>query len=143
MANTAPDKYFEYLRMNTDSFTELLRLIEPSITKQNVVRSPIPAHTRLEICLRYLATGDSMHSISFAFRIGLNTVSKIVSETCHAIWNNLKDKVFPENSENVWQQKANEFEKLWNFPNCIGAIDGKHVVLQVYKICTLIFILLY
>ncbi|XP_024889713.1 protein ALP1-like, partial [Temnothorax curvispinosus] len=128
--NTDPDKYFEYFRMNIDVFNKLLELIEPSITKLDVVRSPISATTRLQICLRYLASGDSMHSISFAFRVGLNTVSKIVSETCQAIWDNLKDIVFPENSENLWLQRAKEFEELLDFPNCIGAIDGKHVVLQ-------------
>lgn len=129
--NSDNDKYLEYLRMNVDTFTELLQLIESDIIKKDVVRSPIPARTRLEICLRYLASGDSMHSISFAFRVGVNTVSNIISETCQAIWNNLKTKVFPENDENVWIEKANEFKKMWNFPNCVGAIDEKHVVLHV------------
>jgi len=131
MVNSDIDKYIGYLRMDSDAFAEILKLVEPSITKQTVVRTPIPASTRLEICLRYLASGDSMHSISYAFRVGLNTVSNIVSETCQAIWKQLKDKVFPQNAENVWLEKANEFKKLWNFLNYIGAINGKHVVLQV------------
>ncbi|XP_018311186.1 uncharacterized protein [Mycetomoellerius zeteki] len=130
MRHNDSHKYLEYLRMNKNVFHELLKLIEPSITKQDVVRPSILACTRLEICLRYLASGDSMHSISFAFRVGLNTVSKIVSETCQAIWNCLKNKVFSENKEIVWMQKAKEFEEQWNFPNCIGAIDGKHIMLQ-------------
>ncbi len=29
-----------------------------------------------------------------------------------------------------WVEIAKEFQERWNFPNCIGAIDGKHVVLQ-------------
>lgn len=29
-----------------------------------------------------------------------------------------------------WQSVANKFELKWNFPKCLGAIDGKHVVIQ-------------
>ena len=50
----------------------------------------------IEICLRYLASGDIMPSLSFAFRIGISTVSKIVPETCQAIWNSLKEIISPE-----------------------------------------------
>lgn len=29
-----------------------------------------------------------------------------------------------------WLKVTDGFEELWNFPNCLGAIDGKHVVIQ-------------
>jgi hypothetical protein len=29
-----------------------------------------------------------------------------------------------------WIEIANEFGNIWNFPHCVGAVDGKHVLLQ-------------
>lgn len=130
MENSDLEKFIEYLRMDRPTFNELLNLIKPQIKKQHAVREPIPTSTRLQICLRYLASGDTMPSISFAFRVGLSTVSTIINETCVAIWDVLSNQVFPEITENFWKEKAEEFETLWNFPHCIGAIDGKHIELQ-------------
>ena len=33
-------------------------------------------------------------------------------------------------SEPEWPNISKAFEVEWNFPNCLGAIDGKHVVIQ-------------
>ena len=33
-------------------------------------------------------------------------------------------------SSQEWQQISNGFEKRWNFLNCSGCIDGKHVITQ-------------
>ena len=33
---------------------------------------------------------------------------------------------FPS-TENGWLKITTEFEKLWQFPNCIGTLDGKHI----------------
>lgn len=121
------EKFCNYFRMEPLLFQELLRLVRPSIFKQSVVRESLSPETRLHITLRYLASGDSMRSLSYAFRVGHNTVSKIVSETCDAIWNCMKGVVFLQDNEESWQKVADDFEAMWNYPNCIGAIDGKHV----------------
>ena len=36
----------------------------------------------------------------------------------------------PVPSEDKWKSIADEFCKRWNFPNCIGAIGGRHVMIQ-------------
>lgn len=36
----------------------------------------------------------------------------------------------PEPDEDMWNRIENEFYRKWNFPNLLGAMDGKHVVIQ-------------
>lgn len=36
-------------------------------------------------------------------------------------------------SEEQWLQEATSFEQRWNFPHCVGAMDGKHVVIEAPK----------
>ena len=63
--------------------------------------------------------------------MGLTTVSKLVPETCEAIWHGIQPVVMcmPQNAVD-WQHIASDFQKKWNFPHCIGAIDGKHVIIH-------------
>ena len=62
-------------------------------------------------------------------------VSRIVKETSQVIWEVLLSKGFIESPKfkKDWRKIANDFETLWNFPNCVGAIDGKHVRIQCPK----------
>ena len=36
---------------------------------------------------------------------------------------------FPD-SEEEWLTIAEDFNDLWDFPHCVGAMDGKHVVMR-------------
>ncbi|XP_046682941.1 protein ANTAGONIST OF LIKE HETEROCHROMATIN PROTEIN 1-like [Homalodisca vitripennis] len=33
----------------------------------------------------------------------------------------------PQPTEDMWKSISNDFDSRWNFPHCVGAIDGKHV----------------
>ncbi|GAB1867628.1 Protein ALP1-like isoform X1 [Camponotus japonicus] len=117
--------------MSATQLEDLILLVGPEIFKQYHIREPIDVAERLSITLRYLASGDSITSISYQYLIGLTTATNIISETCQAIWNNLLPIVLPgECSETEWLEIAKGFEDKWNFPHCIGAIDGKHIIIE-------------
>jgi len=42
----------------------------------------------------------------------------------------MKEETMPTPKKEDWERIANEFWAIWNFPNCIGALDGKHVVIE-------------
>ena len=115
--------------MTPERFENLLSIVGPLITKKTCrSRKPISAAERLVITIRYLATGDSQQSQSFNFRVGRTTVCNIIRETCEAIWKSLQEFYLkPPSNESEWKTIAENMHKEWNFPHCLGALDGKHV----------------
>ena len=74
------------LRMDTNKFDELLRLVEPIIAKQDTqFREAIPAATRLQVTLRFLASGDSYKTLELMFRIPEPTLSRMIPDVLEAI----------------------------------------------------------
>ncbi|XP_055924482.1 uncharacterized protein LOC129956579 [Argiope bruennichi] len=94
------------------------------------MRETIPIQERIAVTLRFFATGDSYASLSYLFKFSKQTISRCIDDVCKAIIQELKEEIkLPEN-EDEWLCIAQQFENQWNFPNCLGAIDGKHVVIQ-------------
>ncbi|XP_045778528.1 uncharacterized protein LOC123876345 [Maniola jurtina] len=129
---TADEETFENsYRVSRCTFYELHSLIEPYIRKQDTnYRNSISSRERLAVCLKYLATGQSFTTMGENFRIGLKSVSRIVEEVCDALWNMLQPLVMSQPTENDWKEIAKDFDELWQFKNCIGALDGKHVYIK-------------
>ena len=57
----------------------------------------------------------------------------IVYEVCVVIWAKVSGLCFPELNEQEWLDIAESFNSRAHFPNCLGAIDGKHVRLVCPK----------
>lgn len=53
-----------------------------------------------------------------------------VEETCQAVVKRLLALQIPVPTTEDWLEMADRFKSKWSFPNCIGAIDGKHVCIQ-------------
>ena len=76
-----PARYMNVLRMDQVEFEELLALISPAIKKQDtVMRSSISCKTKLEITLRFLASGDSFRFLGLRFSVPHNTISVFLPE---------------------------------------------------------------
>ena len=124
--------FYRYFHMSPQRFNHLLSSVGPTITLQTTnFRQPISAGERLAIAPRYLVTGDSMQTILFSYRVGHSTVCGNIDSTCDAIWNALCQKYLRRpSSQEEWKQLSVDYEQLWDLPHCVGAIDGKHVVMQ-------------
>ena len=121
--------FFKTFRMTVAKFA----WVGPSIQKSYRLRVDVPSPAeRLCVTLRYLASGDAQVSIALSYRISPTTVGRITRETCEALWSVLQAKGFLKvpNEQNTWKEISHRFEEMWNFPHCIEAIDGKHVVMQ-------------
>ncbi|XP_070550575.1 uncharacterized protein [Ptychodera flava] len=127
-----PKCYRNFLRVNHSGFMDLLSLIEGKIAKMDTTMRPaVSPGERLAVTLRYLATGQSYQCLQYGFRISVSTIRQIIPETCEAIYQALKeDYLTTSNTTEDWLNVAREFEQRWNFPHCIGALDGKHVVIR-------------
>ena len=78
--------------MAPERFEHLLSLVRGKITKRTTnFRTPTPADHRFALTLRFFATGETQQLLSFTLRIRRTTVSDIISETCEAIYDSLKD----------------------------------------------------
>ena len=96
---------------------------EECTQKQNTnFRQPICVKEMLAVKLPYLGIAKA-------------TISKIIKETTNATWEVLKEVYLkPPQEVADWKPISKESENLWNFPHCIGAIEGKHVAIECRKL---------
>ncbi|XP_064094448.1 uncharacterized protein LOC135206898 [Macrobrachium nipponense] len=120
-----------WIRLTKEQFSNLLNRVTPLIEKVDTkLRKAVSAAERLTLTLRYLATGESQVSLGYQFRISHNLVSCIIPETCRAIYSVLKtDYLKLPSTPEEWNEVALHYFQQWNFPNCIGALDGKRVLI--------------
>lgn len=104
-------------------------------------------HDRFFVCsfcviivfCRFLATGDSYHTIAFSYGVGVSTLAGFVGEVARAVWDALVQEVMPFPTTEDWRSIATDFLHRWNFPNCLVSIDGKHVVIRAPDILGSLF----
>ena len=57
-------------------------------------------------------------------------MTSVIPETCDALFEALHEEVMPTPTPEDWLRISKDYQKCWQFPNCVGSIDGKRIVLQ-------------
>ena len=124
--------YRGFTRLDPQLFQEIVDRVGPRIQKTDTFfRKALDPGLKIAVTLRYMATGESYRSLSFAFRVGHNTISLFVPQVCKAITEEYMGEVMkcPTTPEE-WKMVAQGFADRWQWYNGCGAIDGKHIVIR-------------
>ncbi|XP_050498040.1 uncharacterized protein LOC126879131 [Diabrotica virgifera virgifera] len=132
LSTELPDNVFkESFRLNRSQFSEVHGIIRDDIVGRECnAQKPIGSEEKLAVCLRYLSMGDTFKTIALSYRMGERTVSNIVQQVCEAIWRRLQPIYMPQPTKEIWKSIAGDYERKWQFYNCLGAIDGKHISIR-------------
>ena len=80
--------------------------------------------------MQQLATGDILTTIVYTYWLQISTGWMIIIDVCKALCKCLVPVFMSQPNQDEWKLMANKFHYRLVFPNCVGAIDGKHVILQ-------------
>ena len=121
-----------YMRMDFAHFSKIVDLLSERLHKKDtVMRECVKPAEMCCLAIRYLATGESFHSLEFQFRMSRVTISKIIIEVCQALYEVMAPiYLCTPKTQEEWLKLSEKFEVQWNFPNALGAVDGKRILLQ-------------
>lgn len=96
-----PDYFRKRLRMSTDQFDNLLHMVTPLIQKCNTnMREALSPKMKLQITLKFLATGDNYSSLAESFRVPECTISLFLKDVLNAIYSVLQDYIMVSETRN-------------------------------------------
>lgn len=74
-----------------------------------------------------MATGETFRSLATQYRVSPSWICRIVKKCLESIVKRLFASKIPPPTLESMKKNASEFSYQWNYPNCVGAIDGKHI----------------
>ncbi|KAL7294230.1 hypothetical protein TKK_0012246 [Trichogramma kaykai] len=99
-------------------FNHLFQLIEPYLCKTSI-RPSLPPE------LRFCCVLNAIKNAWF-YTIGKSTFYKIVPEVCEIICTKIGPLFLHPPSTSDLKRIADEYKENFDFPHCVGALDGRH-----------------
>ena len=124
-----PEEWRDNFRMSRASFFSLCDTLRPFVQQQSTrMRSPVEVERQVALTLYYLADKGRMRKTANAFGLSRSTVSNVVRKVCHAICEHMGPLLIrlPKTEQEV-KEKTKKFFEVWQFPQCLGAVDGTHI----------------
>ena len=124
------EEWKENFRMSKSIFFKLCDELRPHIEKKtSIIQSSIDVEKQVGITLYYLSDEGQSRKTANAFGVSRSSVSIIVRRVSSVISVYLRPKYIklPITKEDV-KEKVSGFYDAFNFPQCIGAIDGTYTV---------------
>ncbi|XP_065297969.1 uncharacterized protein [Dermacentor albipictus] len=125
MKNGDDSLFFKFYRRSPETFDGLHDMVRDRLTKEWACLEPILSGERLALTLRYLPPGTLVRDAALS-RVGLETARKAIHLTCNVLREVLSPVYMKPPTEEEWRDVASGFGSRWQFPNCLGAVDGKH-----------------
>ena len=118
-----------YIRITPAFFEEMVARVTPAVQKHDTrLRKALPVGLKLAVTLRFLATGNTYTSLGFSFRTSTSAISLFVPVVCRALIASYKHEVMRcPTTPDEWKDVARTFSTRWQYHNCGGALDGKHI----------------
>ncbi|XP_042309854.1 protein ANTAGONIST OF LIKE HETEROCHROMATIN PROTEIN 1-like [Sceloporus undulatus] len=121
------EMWMQHFRMPRGTIFRLADILRPHIAAMDtVMRRAITVEERVAITIWWLSGPLTYQNVAHQFQIGSSTASVICIQVCEAIVKVLLRKVVRlENHHRIMEG----FEQL-GFPNCVGAVDGTHILIR-------------
>ena len=93
--------------------------------RETLVEERINPDERMAIFLYRMGRGNYIHTVAELFGVGDSTICNIVLEVSKLMLEVIWDiAVHSPATDRYYINLINDFEKLWQFPYCFGAIEG-------------------
>lgn len=135
-----PERWVSNFRVSRSTFMYICSLVKPDLESATPVNFMsiegrfIPLEKQVAIALRRLASGYAHNVIGEQFGVGTSTVCKITWKFVKSMEKRAMHHMhWPRLGEEMERVKEG-FRKMHGLPNCCGAIDVTHIVMELQVI---------
>lgn len=120
-------KFKEYFRVTPSLFSNLLDTLAADLDGLSTtwIRNPISARHKLCICAIWRRENHSVHwpfNTECIIPPLVESLRNVLAIIAHFL-----ERAIPTPTKQSFKKIIDDYFNRWNFPNCCGAIDGKHV----------------